>query len=127
MAKIPADLKYTPEHEYVRAKSDGTTEIGITDYAQGELGDVVYVELPKVGAKYSKHDVFGTIEAVKAVSELFSPISGEVTEINERLDKEPALVNTDPYGEGWMIKMRATDAGELGALLSSDDYSKQVG
>ncbi len=127
MAKIPPDLKYTPEHEYVRAKSDGTAEIGITDYAQGELGDVVYVELPKVGTKYSKHDVFGTIEAVKAVSELFSPISGEVTEINERLDKEPALVNTDPYGEGWMIKMRATDAGELGALLSSDDYSKQIG
>ena len=127
MAKIPPDLKYTPEHEYVRAKSDGTAEIGITDYAQGELGDVVYVELPKVGTKYSKHDVFGTIEAVKAVSELFSPISGEVAEINERLDKEPALVNTDPYGEGWMIKMRATDAGELGALLSSDDYSKQIG
>ena len=127
MAKIPPDLRYTPEHEYVRAKSDGTAEIGITDYAQGELGDVVYVELPKIGAKYTKHDVFGTIEAVKAVSELFSPISGEVTEINERLDKEPALVNTDPYGEGWMIKMRATDAGELGALLSSDDYSKQVG
>jgi len=127
VAKIPPDLKYTPEHEYVRAKSDGTAEIGITDYAQGELGDVVYVELPKVGTKYSKHDVFGTIEAVKAVSELFSPISGEVAEINERLDKEPALVNTDPYGEGWMIKMRATDAGELGALLSSDDYSKQIG
>ena len=127
MAKIPPDLKYTPEHEYVRAKSDGTAEIGITDYAQGELGDVVYVELPKVGAKYSKHDVFGTIEAVKAVSELFSPISGEVTEINERLDKEPALVNTDPYGEGWMIKMRATEVGELGALLSAEAYSAQLG
>ena len=127
MAKIPPDLKYTPEHEYVRAKSDGTAEIGITDYAQGELGDVVYVELPKVGTKYSKHDVFGTIEAVKAVSELFSPISGEVTEINQRLDKEPALVNTDPYGEGWMIKMRATDDGELGALLSSEAYSAQIG
>ncbi len=127
MAKIPPDLKYTPEHEYVRAKSDGTAEIGITDYAQGELGDVVYVELPKVGAKYSKHDVFGTIEAVKAVSELFSPISGEVTEINERLDKEPALVNTDPYGDGWMIKMRATDSGELDALLSAEAYSAQIG
>ena len=126
MAKIPADLKYTPEHEYVRAKSDGTAEIGITDYAQGELGDVVYVELPKVGAKYSKHDVFGTIEAVKAVSELFSPISGEVIEINERLDKEPALVNTDPYGEGWMIKMRASDDSEVDALLSAEAYSAQI-
>ena len=127
MAKIPPDLKYTPEHEYVRAKSDGTAEIGITDYAQGELGDVVYVELPKVGTKYSKHDVFGTIEAVKAVSELFSPISGEVTEINERLDKEPALVNTDPYGNGWMIKLRATDGSEVDALLSAEAYSAQIG
>jgi glycine cleavage system H protein len=126
VAKIPPDLKYTPEHEYVRAKSDGTAEIGITDYAQGELGDVVYVELPKVGAKYSKHDVFGTIEAVKAVSELFSPISGEVTEINARLDKEPALVNTDPYGEGWMIKMRASDGSEVDALLSAEAYSAQI-
>jgi glycine cleavage system H protein len=126
VAKIPADLKYTPEHEYVRATADGTAEIGITDYAQGELGDVVYVELPKVGGKFSKHDVFGTIEAVKAVSELFSPVSGEVIEINERLDKEPALVNTDPYGDGWMIKVRVTDAGELDALLSSEDYSKQI-
>ena len=94
---------------------------------EGELGDVVYVELPKVGAKYSKHDVFGTIEAVKAVSELFSPVTGEVTEINERLDKEPALVNTDPYGEGWMIKIRVTDSAEVDALLSSEDYSAQIG
>jgi len=126
VAKIPPDLKYTPEHEYVRAKSDGTAEIGITDYAQGELGDVVYVELPKVGTKYSKHDVFGTIEAVKAVSELFSPISGEVTEVNQRLDKEPALVNTDPYGDGWMIKMRASDGSEVDALLSAEAYSAQI-
>jgi len=126
VAKIPPDLKYTPEHEYVRAKSDGTAEIGITDYAQGELGDVVYVELPKVGTKYSKHDVFGTIEAVKAVSELFSPISGEVTEVNQRLDKEPALVNTDPYGDGWMIKMRASDGSEVDALLSAEAYPAQI-
>ena len=100
MANIPADLKYTEEHEYVRVPSDGTVEVGITDYAQGELGDVVYVELPKVGTKFSKHDVFGTIEAVKAVSELFSPLSGEITAVNERLDKEPALVNSDPYAAG---------------------------
>lgn len=127
MANIPADLKYTTEHEYVRAGPDGSAEIGITDYAQGELGDVVYVELPKVGAKFSRHDVFGTIEAVKAVSELFSPISGEVTEVNARLDKEPALVNTDPYGTGWMVRMRIAEKTELDQLLSSEDYAKQVG
>ena len=127
MANIPADLKYTEEHEFVRAASDGTVEVGITDYAQGELGDVVYVELPQVGAKFSKHDVFGTIEAVKAVSELFSPLSGEVTAINERLDKEPALVNTEPYGAGWMIRMRADDKAELEALLSAEAYAKQIG
>jgi glycine cleavage system H protein len=127
LANIPAELKYTPEHEWVRAGSDGTAEIGITDYAQGELGDVVYVELPKVTAKFSKHDVFGTIEAVKAVSELFSPISGEVAQVNERLDKEPALVNTDPYGEGWMIRMRIADKSELDGLLSSEEYVKQIG
>jgi len=127
LANIPAELKYTPEHEWVRAGSDGTAEIGITDYAQGELGDVVYIELPKAGAKYSKHDVFGTIEAVKAVSELFSPISCEVTQVNERLDKEPALVNTDPYGDGWMIRVRLTDKAEVDQLLSPEDYAKQVG
>lgn len=126
MANIPADLKYTEEHEYVRISSDGAVEIGITDYAQGELGDVVFVELPKVGTTFNKHDVFGTIEAVKAVSELFSPVSGEVTAINDRLDKEPALVNTDPYGAGWMIKMRTSNSGELDALLDADTYTKQV-
>jgi len=127
VANIPADLKYTEEHEYVRVASDGTVEVGITDYAQGELGDVVYVELPKVGANFSKHDVFGTIEAVKAVSELFSPLSGEITAVNERLDKEPALVNTDPYGAGWMIRIRADDKGELVALLDAEAYAKQIG
>jgi glycine cleavage system H protein len=127
VANIPADLKYTEEHEYVRVASDGTVEVGITDYAQGELGDVVYVELPQVGARFSKHDVFGTIEAVKAVSELFSPLSGEITAVNERLDKEPALVNTDPYGAGWMIRIRADDKGELDALLDAEAYAKQIG
>jgi len=127
LANIPADLRYTPEHEYVRVISDGTVEVGITDYAQGELGDVVYVELPKAGAEYSRHDVFGTIEAVKAVSELFSPIGGEIAEINSRLDKEPGLVNTDPYGAGWMIRMRVKDESELAALLDSAAYSAQLG
>ncbi|HUQ20226.1 MAG TPA: glycine cleavage system protein GcvH [Gemmatimonadaceae bacterium] len=127
MANIPADLKYTAEHEYVRVKPDGTADVGVTDYAQGELGDVVYIELPKVGTKYSKHDVFGTIEAVKAVSELFSPVSGEITEVNDRLDKEPALVNTDPYGEGWMVRIKLSDPAEADSLLDSDAYSKQIG
>ena len=127
MANVPGDLRYTPEHEYVRDLGDGTVEIGITDYAQGELGDVVYIELPKVGATFGKHDVFGTIEAVKAVSELFAPIAGEVTAINDRLDQEPALVNSDPYGAGWMIRMKPSNASERDALLTADAYSSQIG
>jgi glycine cleavage system H protein len=127
VANVPNDLQYTEEHEYVRRAADGTVEIGITDYAQGELGDVVYIELPKVGAKFAKHDVFGTIEAVKAVSELFAPVAGEVVAINERLDKEPALVNSDPYGAGWMIRVRPSSAGDLDGLLKADAYSKHIG
>lgn len=127
MANVPGDLRYTPEHEYVRDLGDGVVEVGITDYAQGELGDVVYVELPKTGASFGKHDVFGTIEAVKAVSELFAPIAGEITEVNDRLDQEPALVNSDPYGAGWMIRMRVTDTSQLDGLLAADAYEKQIG
>ena len=127
MANIPDDLKYTEEHEYVRQAGNGVTEIGITDYAQGELGDVVYVELPAVGTRLAKHDVFGTIEAVKAVSELFSPLAGEVVEINSRLDQEPALVNSDPYGAGWMIRMRLDDADAIGGLMDASAYGKQIG
>ena len=127
MANIPSDLHYTEEHEYVRANADGTVDVGITDYAQGELGDVVYVELPAVGTKLGKHDVFGTIEAVKAVSELFSPLAGEVTEINARLDQEPALVNSDPYGAGWMIKLRVEDPSAVQGLMSAEAYTAHVG
>lgn len=129
MANIPGDLLYTEEHEYVRkGKGAGDpVEIGITDYAQGELGDIVYIELPKVGTKFAKHDVFGTIEAVKAVSELFSPITGEIVAVNDRLDKEPALVNSDPYGAGWMIRIKASDASELDALIKADAYGKLIG
>jgi glycine cleavage system H protein len=125
VANIPGDLLYTEEHEYVRkGKGAGDpVEIGITDYAQGELGDIVYIELPKVGTKLGKHDVFGTIEAVKAVSELFSPIAGEVVAINDRLDKEPALVNNDPYGAGWMIKLKPGDPSEVDSLLKADAYA----
>ncbi|HEX7122169.1 MAG TPA: glycine cleavage system protein GcvH [Gemmatimonadaceae bacterium] len=128
MANIPADLLYTAEHEYVKPTDDpSVVVVGITDYAQDQLGDVVFVELPKVGATFSQNDVFGTIEAVKAVSELYTPLSGEVIEINERLDQEPALVNSDPYGDGWMIKLRVKNASEREKLLSSDAYSQHIG
>ena len=127
MANVPADLLYTTEHEYVRSAKGDTVEVGITDFAQGELGDVVYVELPSVGAKFAKHDVFGTIEAVKAVSELFCPVSGEVTEVNSRLDKEPALVNTDPYGAGWMVRLKLTDPAEKKSLLDAAAYAAHIG
>ena len=126
MSNIPADLRYTKEHEYVRSADAGIVAIGITDFAQGELGDIVYVELPKVGTKYGAHDVFGTVEAVKAVSELYMPVAGEIVEINGRLDGEPALINTDPYGDGWMIKVRVPAGGDAG-LMSAKDYATQLG
>ena len=128
MSEIPQDLLYTEDHEYLKpAGEPGVVYIGITDYAQGELGDIVFVELPKVGATFKKHDVFGTIEAVKAVSELYAPVSGEVVEINARLDAEPALVNTEPYGDGWMIKLRMTDESERAGLLDAAAYKAKVG
>ena len=128
MAEIPKDLLYTEDHEYVKKTSDPkVVAIGITDYAQGELGDIVYLELPAVGASFNKHDVFGTIEAVKAVSELFSPLSGEVVEVNAKLEKEPQLVNSAPYTDGWMVKLKLTDTGEQSELLSADAYSQHIG
>jgi glycine cleavage system H protein len=127
VANVPGDLLYTAEHEYIRDRGDGIVEVGVTDYAQDELGDVVYLELPKVGTSFAAHDVFGTIEAVKAVSELFAPLAGEVTEVNSRLDAEPALVNSDPYGDGWMIRMKLSDSASLGTLLKPDAYSAQIG
>ena len=128
MAEIPNDLLYTEDHEYVKKTGDAeVVVVGITDYAQGELGDVVYVELPKVGAKLGAHDVFGTVEAVKAVSELFSPVGGEVVAVNDRLDKEPALVNSDPYGDGWMVRIRLKDSAETESLLGPDEYRKHIG
>ena len=127
MSNVPADLRYTAEHEYVKTLGDGAVQIGITDYAQGELGDVVYVDLPKPGAKFGKMQVFGTIEAVKAVSELYCPLAGTVVEANGALEKDPAVVNRDPYGDGWMIKLKVKDAKELDQLLTSDAYAKQIG
>jgi glycine cleavage system H protein len=128
VSEIPKDLLYTEDHEYVKPTDDASVvAIGITDYAQGELGDIVYIELPKVGSSFAKHDVFGTVEAVKAVSELYSPLTGEVVAVNEKLDKEPALVNTAPFGDGWMIKLRLKDGKEKDALLNADAYSAQLG
>ena len=128
MSEIPKDLLYTEDHEYIKpAGEPGVVYIGVTDFAQGELGDIVFVELPKVGAKYKKHDVFGTIEAVKAVSELYAPVSGEILEVNKRLDAEPALVNSSPYGDGWMIKMKLADEKEKTGLLDAGAYAKKLG
>jgi glycine cleavage system H protein len=128
VSDIPKDLLYTEDHEYIKpAGEPGVVYIGVTDFAQGELGDIVFVELPKVGAKYKKHDVFGTIEAVKAVSELYSPVSGEILDINQRLDAEPALVNSSPYGDGWMIKMKLADEKEKSGLLDAAAYEKKLG
>lgn len=128
MSEIPQNLRYTEEHEYLRPTDDpAVVYVGITDYAQGELGDIVYVELPPVGASFAKHDVFGTVEAVKAVSELFCPVAGEVVEVNTRLDKEPALINTDPYTHGWMVKLRLRSAADQKSLLDAAAYAAQVG
>ena len=128
MSDIPQDLLYTEDHEYLKPAGEADVMyIGVTDFAQGELGDIVFIELPKVGATFKKHDVFGTIEAVKAVSELYAPVSGEVVEVNPRLDAEPALVNSSPYGDGWMVKMRLTDASEKAGLLDATAYATKVG
>jgi glycine cleavage system H protein len=128
VSEIPKDLMYTEDHEYLKpAGEPGVVYIGVTDYAQGELGDIVFVELPKVGAKLGKHDVFGTIEAVKAVSELFAPVGGEVLDVNARLDAEPALVNSDPYGDGWMIKLRLSNEAEKQGLMDAAAYEKKIG
>jgi glycine cleavage system H protein len=128
VADIPSDLLYTEDHEYLKPTDDPRVFlVGITDYAQGELGDIVYVELPSVGSRFGKRDVFGTIEAVKAVSELFSPAAGEIVDVNGRLDQEPALVNTSPYGEGWMVKMRLSNPADRSDLLTADQYRQQIG
>ncbi len=122
---IPTDLKYTKEHEWI--KIDGNlAAVGITDYAQGELGDIVFVELPSVGDDVKAGESFGTVEAVKAVSEIFSPLSGKVAEVNELLEDDPMVINNDPYGDGWMIKIEFADSGELESLISSDDYLELI-
>jgi glycine cleavage system H protein len=128
MADLPQDLLYTEEHEYLKKTDDaGVYQVGITDYAQGELGDVVYVELPSVGDSFARMDVFGTVEAVKAVSDLYSPITGEIVAVNDALADDPSLVNSDPYGSGWMLKIRVTQESELDALLGAEEYGRIIG
>jgi glycine cleavage system H protein len=126
VANIPGDLQYTSDHEYVKATPDANVFIvGITDFAQDQLGDIVFIEPPKVGAKFAEHDAFGTIEAVKAVSELFSPLAGEVVEVNTTLDGDPSAVNRDPYGAGWMIKLRVSSAPS--GLMDAAAYTAHIG
>ena len=122
---IPKDLKYTKDHEWIKVDGDIAT-IGITDFAQGELGDIVYVEVDTIDETLEKEEVFGTVEAVKTVSDLFMPISGEIIEFNESLESNPEKVNEDPYNEGWMIKLKISDSSELEDLLSPEDYQNTV-
>jgi glycine cleavage system H protein len=123
---FPAELKYTKDHEWIKVEGNEAT-IGITEFAQGELGDIVYVDIASLGKEVAKDAVFGTVEAVKTVSDLFMPVTGTVTEINPALNNQPDLVNSDPYGEGWMVKITVADASELESLLSAGDYKSVVG
>lgn len=128
MSEIPEGFLYTEEHEYLKATDEeGVYLVGVTDYAQGELGDVVFIELPEPGASFEKMDAFGTIEAVKAVSDLYCPVKAEVVEVNAALDDEPAVVNSDPYGDGWMIKIKVLDSGDLDDLMDAAAYTSHVG
>ena len=128
MSEIPQDLVYTKEHEYLKKTSEaGVYQVGITDFAQGELGDVVFVELPKAGAAFDAMEPFGTIEAVKAVSDLYCPAKGEVVEVNTALADDPSLVNSDPYGAGWMIKLKVADPNALSGLFDAAKYAAHLG
>ena len=123
---IPANLKYSNDHEWVRVEGNEAF-VGFTDFAQGQLGDIVFVDVPTVGESLGQNEVFGSIEAVKTVSDAFLPVSGEILEFNEALENDPALVNKDPYGEGWIIKVNMANPAEVDTLLSADDYAKLVG
>jgi len=125
MSNTPEDLSYTKDHEWIRAKGNEAT-VGITDHAQNQLGDVVYVELPKVGDKFESSEPFGSVESVKAVSEVYMPVSGAVTEVNEALNDSPEQVNEDPYGEGWMIRIKVDKPAELDALLTAAEYEDYI-
>lgn len=123
---LPDNLKYTSEHEWIKDNGDGTVTVGITDFAQSELGDIVFVEVEETGDEIAKDETFGTVEAVKTVSDLFMPVTGTIIEVNEKLEDEPELVNDDPYGDGWMVKIKMSDASELSSLLDADGYKEII-
>jgi glycine cleavage system H protein len=128
VANVPEDLRYTADHEWARRTSDpAVLEIGITEYAQGELGDIVFVNLPKPGERFADHQSFGTIEAVKAVSDLFAPLAGEIVAVNAALDTDPAVVNRAPYTDGWMIRLKIADPAQFDTLLAPAAYRSQIG
>jgi glycine cleavage system H protein len=124
MSEIPADLLYRESHEWVREEGDETVVVGISDHAQAELGDMVFVELPELGANYSQGDACAVVESVKAASDIYAPVSGEVIEVNSALEDEPELVNADPYGDGWLFRVQLDDTSELGDLLDADGYAE---
>ena len=124
---FPAELRYTQDHEWIRIEDDGTAVVGITDFAQHELGDIVFVDITALNQSLKQGDVFGSVEAVKTVSDLFVPIDGEVTELNSAVEKSPELVNSDPYGEGWIVKLKPADAGQWDSLMTADAYQELVG
>ncbi|MVM31025.1 glycine cleavage system protein GcvH [Spirosoma sp. HMF4905] len=124
---FPAELSYTEDHEWIRIEDDGTAVIGITEFAQNELGDIIFIDVNTVGQSLGKGEVFGAVEAVKTVSDLFLPIEGEVLELNPAIEKSPELLNSDPYGEGWIIRLKPADAGEKDGLLTADAYRELVG
>ncbi|WP_393100734.1 glycine cleavage system protein GcvH [Streptomyces sp. LN325] len=126
MSNVPNELKYTRDHEWVRVARDGVVRVGITDHAQKELGDIVFAELPAKGTRFSAGDPFGTLESVKAVTEVYAPVSGEVTALNDELNDSPERVNEDPYGDGWLIEIKLTDKSELDSLLSDDGYESYI-
>lgn len=123
---IPTDLRYTSDHEWIRLEGDIAT-VGVTDYAQGELGDIVFVEVETEGEELDAEEVFGTIEAVKTVSDLFLPVAGEIVEFNQGLEDDPSLINNDPFGEGWIIKVKVSDTADIEALMDSDAYAASLG
>jgi len=123
---FPSELKYTKDHEWIKVEGD-TATVGITDFAQSELGDIVYVEVETIGEQLNQEEVFGTVEAVKTVSDLFMPLAGTVKEFNKELDRQPELVNKDPYGAGWMVKIQLSDNSQVAGLLSADAYKELIG
>jgi glycine cleavage system H protein len=127
MNNIPADLKYAKSHEWLKLAADGTALVGITDYAQNSLGDITFVQLPKVGAVLKAGETFGVVESVKAASDVYAPVAGEVIEVNKALEANPEKVNGAPYGDGWMLKLKVANVSEAAALLNSTDYSKVIG